>query len=457
MIRFGNTYVEQSNERRISVFDPLDYKILTEEYGAIVGARMVGDVLKVIQNRKVSSIYIGRAEIAEAGDGEQLVLSGNVVGTVRPSVDNFGSEHPRSICVMDRFIYFFDKNNNAFVRGAANGNFDVSLYKMKSFFEKVTNYVIDDNFDVVTGVDESSSSVYISFLKDDSVSVNFKGNLVSGYKFQFLNNYGSIEAAEEALRYMLLGEPIKVKYERKIGSRWVVDYVVVRITNISIDEEQIFIETDQHILTSLGETPIDSNPEFDNTSFRNFVIYFRDHRCETLNFLELGKNQWKSFWSFIPDTYTVSNNPMLTTIRGEVYKLFQSSADRGFFNNGNRNMEFDLYSNINRSEIKDYDAIQVHGNKAPSIELIEILPSDVYPNGQKSRLKKSKFVNVEGVYHAPFLKDMLTPGFESESAALLDGRDLKGSVARFRFVYSDSSEVLVKEICVLCTKSYYST
>ena len=61
-----------------------------------------------------------------------------------------------------------------------------------------------------------------------------------------------------------------------------------------------------------------------------------------------------------------------------------------------------------------------------SVPEIRILPTLNYPTGMKSRLKKAKFINKEGVQYAHFMNDMTDPNYSTESEALINGRPLRG-------------------------------
>ncbi len=76
-----------------------------------------------------------------------------------------------------------------------------------------------------------------------------------------------------------------------------------------------------------------------------------------------------------------------------------------------------------------------------------------------SRLKAAKFEEIEGVWEAELLKDMLTSSaLPPEVAAysvfdLFNGRDLMGNLIKVRLINSDTSEVYLRTVKV---KSFIS-
>ena len=146
--RHGGIIGIGSQINNLADFEYDDYKDFKDEHGPIEGIRGVGFVLKVAQQSKVTSIYISRQESFTASGGSQYLFTDKVFGSVRPSMENWGTKHPESICVHNQHLYFWDQREGIIVRDAANGQVAISDNKMKSYFadlaETMRSYSIAD-------------------------------------------------------------------------------------------------------------------------------------------------------------------------------------------------------------------------------------------------------------------------------------------------------------------------
>lgn len=107
---------------------------LSETDGIIKGLRMAGDVLKVLQDNKETSVYIGIEKITNADGTMQLVSSSGFFGTVNRFDTEYGSQHTESIVSNERDVYYFDLDNACVVRSSPNGQFPISSYGFTSYF-----------------------------------------------------------------------------------------------------------------------------------------------------------------------------------------------------------------------------------------------------------------------------------------------------------------------------------
>ena len=133
-LRHGGKLSVGTKLNYLADFEYDDYKDFPDEHGAIEGLRLVAFVLKVLQATKVSSIYIGRSE-SFTSDGKPIyTFVERVFGSVRPSIENWGTTDPASVVVNDRHLYYWDQNKGIVVRNAANGQVAVSEYGMSKYF-----------------------------------------------------------------------------------------------------------------------------------------------------------------------------------------------------------------------------------------------------------------------------------------------------------------------------------
>lgn len=164
-IRYGGRYFPNTNINNILQFDGSDYDTLNTRYGPINKVATVGYVLKVLQTKKNTSIYINRSMIFNANGDEQLTLTDKVLGNKNPSELDYGCEHPESVCVDDRQLYFFDVNNGAYIQDSANGMVPISEYKAKTYFRNIADKIKNSpNVYVYSGVDNFNNYINVTFV-----------------------------------------------------------------------------------------------------------------------------------------------------------------------------------------------------------------------------------------------------------------------------------------------------
>lgn len=141
--RHGGKYIENTNVNNICKYEYEDYGQLSGKFGSITYAKEVGYTLKVLQERKQTSIYIGRSGLQQAKlEGMDVVTtSENVLGTIYPHNDEYGCQDPASVAVNGRTLYFYDRLNRMFIRAAPNGAIPISEYKVRSAFEDIANLI----------------------------------------------------------------------------------------------------------------------------------------------------------------------------------------------------------------------------------------------------------------------------------------------------------------------------
>lgn len=131
MIRKGGKYLENTQTNQIAKAEANDYILLPEENGAVTILKEIGYTLKAVQEKKNNSIYISRTEYIDANGKESLVRSDDILGTLKPSQDDYGCQTRGAFVLNDRSLYFADVRNGAVVRDSANGMYDISKYRFK--------------------------------------------------------------------------------------------------------------------------------------------------------------------------------------------------------------------------------------------------------------------------------------------------------------------------------------
>lgn len=143
IVRLSGKYFEGTQINRLSTFDATMESYLSSEFGEITGLVESGYVLKAIQEHKVTSFYIGREGLQLAGGNELQVGSNSVLSRSRPSITDFGSQHPESILLNGSYIYFVDVSKGVIVRNDNNGNIPISDGYIRSEISKICNQIKD--------------------------------------------------------------------------------------------------------------------------------------------------------------------------------------------------------------------------------------------------------------------------------------------------------------------------
>lgn len=176
IVRYSQPYLANTQINGLSTFDGGGYKELNDVYGNIMRIIEIGDTLKVYQRKKPSSILIGRTEYQDAAGNVNVAISERILGAIRYSTTNYGTEFPESISRNNRYVYGFDIYNGVIWRDSANGIFPISGryesadgggdYKMETYFKQKSKDLLVsgvDHVQVMTAWDERHKNLYVIF------------------------------------------------------------------------------------------------------------------------------------------------------------------------------------------------------------------------------------------------------------------------------------------------------
>ena len=166
-IRYSGIYISKTFVNKLNRFDYDDDEVFDDKFGTLFGLAEVGYTLKVLQRSKLTSLYIGREMSLDAKGNEQMIYTDNVFGSKYPASTTYGTEHPDSILVTDRYMYFYDINAGCVIRDSANGQEEISRYGMESYFKDLSRLMASKyasgRVNVVTGYDSDNDLVYFTF------------------------------------------------------------------------------------------------------------------------------------------------------------------------------------------------------------------------------------------------------------------------------------------------------
>lgn len=138
---WSDAYLDNTLINGVSTFRSTNRFQLDEKNGEINRTLLVGDVVKVVQDNKETSLYVGKEQITNADGSLQLIRSGNFIGTSYPSVDDYGSRDSLSVLRHNRNLYYFDRDRGEVIRSSPNGQIVISDYGMKSEFLRVKRLI----------------------------------------------------------------------------------------------------------------------------------------------------------------------------------------------------------------------------------------------------------------------------------------------------------------------------
>jgi len=167
-LRHGGFLIEGTRINNIAWFTYEKFMDLPQRYGDITALREIGFTLKVLQTHKESSIYLQRVQTfsADGGEGDYSLIN-NLLGTFRPLETDFGCQHPDSVMVNDRNLYYWDNNEGKFIRSSPNGQIAISDYKMRRWFRDLRNWIEalegTDKLLVNTGANVEHNEVWVTW------------------------------------------------------------------------------------------------------------------------------------------------------------------------------------------------------------------------------------------------------------------------------------------------------
>jgi hypothetical protein len=177
-IRHSNPILIKTLTNGLSTWDNESQVMLGVIYGPICRIVAVGYILKCYQSFKKTSIYIGRvfAQSADGGTGTLTTISG-YYGTINPSEENYGCQHPESVVASDNKVWFFDIINGCIVRDSVNGMEAISDKKMYSYVSNKSNLasLIGPKAKIYSTFDSYYDELYFSFV-DESEDPNLSFN-----------------------------------------------------------------------------------------------------------------------------------------------------------------------------------------------------------------------------------------------------------------------------------------
>jgi len=263
--RWGGFLITGTRTNNISHFVYDDFKDLPKKNGEITGMREVGYTLKILQKYKETSVYINRIQTfsADGGESDFSVIS-DLIGTIRPLDDDYGCQHPNSIMVNGRNLYYWDNNEGAFIRSSPNGHHVLSgpEYKVQRWFKDLFEWIMGSGgsqlLDVNIGANNDHEEIWATW----RIGTTINGIIFSEKKGRFTSRLNQITEA-----YLHLGNFFAHLYHQRL---WI----------MNIDEGQNWLYWSGS--PTYAEIEVVSNVEVGKNKVYNAIAQFADHLLQSL-------------------------------------------------------------------------------------------------------------------------------------------------------------------------------
>lgn len=177
---YGGLYMEGSKLNNVFRYSLNDDQKVDVNNGEITRLAMVGFTLKILQEYKLTSAYIARRVLFNSNKDSQIISTDDVVGELQPANHGWGTQHPESVVVWNRYMYYFDARNGKYIRDSANGAIPISDYGMKSYFKGLADDVRSQGAMVLSTVNERNGVVTVCALTTETNTISFHESPVEG-------------------------------------------------------------------------------------------------------------------------------------------------------------------------------------------------------------------------------------------------------------------------------------
>jgi hypothetical protein len=145
IIRYGQVFIQNSQTNGFSSFYADDYVTCDAQSGNITAMKQITDLLKVIQQTRVTSWGIDKKWLKNSDGSDTAVTATDIVlNKVRPNEEFWGTSDPTSVVLTDKHLYYFSWARGEFIRNSYNGQISIShepSVKMSMFFNKVKQQI----------------------------------------------------------------------------------------------------------------------------------------------------------------------------------------------------------------------------------------------------------------------------------------------------------------------------
>jgi len=196
-LRYGGALIQDTKINRLNKFKSEDIlNELKEKFGGINSLKEVGNVLKVLQDKKETSIYVGRTEMKNSDGSSNIISSTSVLGTANSADENRGCIFPKAVVSHNRNIYYPDIYTGEIIRSSPNGQYPISEYGMRTYFKNKFKEILGvgiGNVDIIGSFDEENKMYLITFIiSGNSETLGFYDSEMEGSKPRWISYFSFI-------------------------------------------------------------------------------------------------------------------------------------------------------------------------------------------------------------------------------------------------------------------------
>lgn len=190
---WSKQYLTNTKINGLAFFESTSRVELEEKNGRITSVKLIGDILKVIQPNKETSLYVGKQQVTNADGTLTLTATANFIGTVYPLAGTSGSVHKKSVATNNNYIYYWDEGRGEVVRSGNNGQQSINI-GMNSYFKAVKKTLDSATWtNIVFHYDDRYNELICSFSWLNgayNTSVIVFSELMQGWSYFYDLNYG---------------------------------------------------------------------------------------------------------------------------------------------------------------------------------------------------------------------------------------------------------------------------
>lgn len=169
--KWSGALINNTQVNDLNVWDDGNYFEVDASKGAITGIRQIGFTLNILQWANINKTFLGRKQINNANGASQFVLTDQLISTINPSEEGFGTKHPGSVSVNGDSLYFLDTLRGKVIRSSTNGEVPISDYKAARYWRDKSSVInSSSNYEVISGVDQKYNDIYFSVINATDVT-----------------------------------------------------------------------------------------------------------------------------------------------------------------------------------------------------------------------------------------------------------------------------------------------
>lgn len=165
--------------------------------------------------------------------------------------------------------------------------------------------------------------------------------------------------------------------------------------------------------------------------------------------------KWTSYWSYAPDMMAKFLDGYYSWKDGQLWVHDENELRNNFYGEQYPSI-ITFYFNVNPTQVKTLSSMRIVGSSPWEVLEVLIRPRMGKSKGQRSRIRKNRFNNLQGQFFADFMRDMDDPRFVDENVALRKGAVLQGEVAKITMQVTGPDEVRLLGVDILGPDSQFT-